>query len=286
MVTVYHFNRSQGFTSIPSQGGSTLGMKRKHFLRRRLSVDLYEEVRRRSRREILLRIRIEKKKREERERLRQQQQLNERLKSENSSSSTSNTNTSDSDDNNEHATNLRGSNTNNDDDLDVDVVEADEEDSYSGYSDISDSELESDSNIFLQPMNVKLRRSMLRACGVGRIDPSEKKECNKIRFSRDRSGCQCAGQCIPKFCECSRLGVKCHVDRASFPCGCVAEGCKNPEGRTEFDIARVRSHFEEKVIGSSACSWTTSGKADDFNTEDQPGEMTLTGDAIGSEENC
>lgn len=29
-VTVYYFSRRQGFTSVPSQGGSTLGMSSRH----------------------------------------------------------------------------------------------------------------------------------------------------------------------------------------------------------------------------------------------------------------
>lgn len=29
-VTVYYFNRRQGFTSVPTQGGSTLGMSPRH----------------------------------------------------------------------------------------------------------------------------------------------------------------------------------------------------------------------------------------------------------------
>lgn len=238
-VTVYHFNRSQGFTSIPSQGGSTLGMKRKHFLRRRLSVDLYEEVRRRSRRDILLKIKFEKRKQEEQLRLERQRQFNERLKIEGSSTSStvSNTNTSDSDDN-EQASNSQ---------------EADDDDeSYSEFSDISDSELESDSYIFLQPICVKVRRSLLRASGVGRIDPKERLECKRIRDSRANSGCRCVGQCIPEYCECSRLGVRCHVDRISFPCGCNSEGCRNPEGRSEFDKSGVRRHFEDRVVKSDS----------------------------------
>ena len=215
-VTIYHFNRSQGFISIPSQGGSTLGMKRRHFMQRKLSIDLYEEARRRSRREILLKIKFDQTKEE--------RNCEERLhcgSASSSSSSNSNLNFSDSD-----------------------------EESYSDYSDISDSELQIDSCIFLQPIGAKLRRSLLRASGVGRIDPKEKKECKTIRDSRERSGCKCVGHCIPEYCECTRLGVNCHVDRASYPCGCISSGCRNPLGRTEFDTARVRVHFEEKVINS------------------------------------
>lgn len=253
-VTVYHFNRSQGFTSIPTEGGSTLGMKRRHFLRRRLSVDLYEEVRRRSRRQILLKILSEKRKKEE-----QQKLDSSRLGP--GSSSSSQANTPDSDDNvgdqSNNGTQINAGQVDRKSDSKVIDVESicepnneEDEETFSDFSDISDSELESDSNIFLQPLGVKLRRSLLRASGVGRIDPVEKRDCNKIRDSRERSGCKCFGQCIPQYCECSRLGVRCHVDRASFPCGCNSTGCKNPEGRTEFDSSRVRKHFEEKLMES------------------------------------
>lgn len=222
-VTVYHFTRSQGFTSIPSQGGSTLGMKRRHFLRRKLSVDLFEEVRRRSRREILLKIRFDKERSSSRVRATRNEDCEQlhcnSISSSNSSASKSTSSSSDSDD-----------------------------ESYSDYSDISDSELEIDSYIFCQPIGVKLRRSLLRASGVCRIDPKEKKECKIIRESRDRSGCKCVNQCIPNLCECSLLGVNCHVDRVSFPCGCISGGCQNPQGRTEFDIKRVKGHLFETLF--------------------------------------
>lgn len=210
-VTIYHFTRSQGFTSIPEEGGATLGMKRRHFLRRKLSVDLYEEVRRRSRREILLKIRLDKRRKKK-----ERDQLHCNSIS-SSTSSASNTTTSSGSD----------------------------EDSVSDYSDISDADLESDSYIFLQRIGVKLRRSLLRASGVGRIDPKEKKECKAIRESRERCGCKCVNQCIPGLCECSLLGVKCHVDRGSFPCGCISAECRNPLGRTEFDTKRVKVHLFE-----------------------------------------
>lgn len=213
-VTVYFFTRSQGFSSIPSQGGATLGMKRRHFFSRRLTVDMFEEVRRKSRRAILLKIRLEK---DRRRREREQLHCNSISSS---TSSTSNATTSDSDD----------------------------ESSSSDYSDISDSELGSDSYIFVQPFSVKLRRSLLRASGVGRIDPKEKKECKSIRDSRERSGCKCENECIPGECECSLLGVNCHVDRISFPCSCVSSGCQNPQGRTEFDIKRVKGHLIDTLI--------------------------------------
>ena len=37
-VTVYYFSRRQGFTSVPSQGGSTLGMSNRHSCVRQFSL--------------------------------------------------------------------------------------------------------------------------------------------------------------------------------------------------------------------------------------------------------
>lgn len=39
-VTIYHFPRKQGFVSVPSNGGSTLGMARRHLWIEKLRVDL------------------------------------------------------------------------------------------------------------------------------------------------------------------------------------------------------------------------------------------------------
>lgn len=33
------------------------------------------------------------------------------------------------------------------------------------------------------------------------------------------------------------------MDHTSFPCGCCSEGCENPNGRVEFNQARVQTHF-------------------------------------------
>lgn len=224
-VTVYHFTRSQGFSSVPSytKGGSTLGMLQNHFLERKLSVDMFEEVKRRSRREILLKIRLHKTGRRR------------RPKVEDSDGTPSSSNSNSSSSTSSSSTDLRAS-------------DSSDEDSISDCSDISDSEIENDNLIFLQPMEVKVRRSLLRASGVNRIDPKEKKDCKRIRDSRERAGCKCVNQCIPNLCECSLLGINCHVDRVSFPCGCHPDGCKNPQGRTEFDNRIVKTHVLDTLL--------------------------------------
>lgn len=110
-------------------------------------------------------------------------------------------------------------------------------------SDVSDSELEADSCYFLQPVPIRQRRALLRASGVQKIESFEKEECRDIRSSREFCGCDCKIYCDPDTCSCSQAGIKCQVDRFSFPCGCSRDGCGNIAGRIEFNPLRVRTHF-------------------------------------------
>ncbi|XP_035779111.1 uncharacterized protein LOC118459638 isoform X2 [Anopheles albimanus] len=119
---------------------------------------------------------------------------------------------------------------------------SDEEPSESG------SEADSESYGFLQPVSARQRRALLKAAGVRRIDPSEKDECREIRTSREVCGCTCRGFCNPNTCACSLAGIKCQVDRPSFPCGCTHESCHNTAGRVEFNPNRVRSHFMHTIM--------------------------------------
>ncbi|ETN61624.1 hypothetical protein AND_006714 [Anopheles darlingi] len=119
---------------------------------------------------------------------------------------------------------------------------SDEEPSESG------SEADSESYGFLQPVSARQRRALLKAAGVRRIDPSEKDECREIRTSREVCGCTCRGFCNPNTCACSLAGIKCQVDRPSFPCGCTHDSCHNTAGRVEFNPNRVRSHFMHTIM--------------------------------------
>ena len=100
-----------------------------------------------------------------------------------------------------------------------------------------------DDYYFLQPVPTRQRRIMLRQAGVKKIDTVEKEECRDIRASREVCGCDCRVFCDPETCQCSLAGIKCQVDRLSFPCGCSKDGCKNASGRVEFNPIRVRTHF-------------------------------------------
>ncbi|XP_068204167.1 uncharacterized protein [Palaemon carinicauda] len=63
-VTVFYFPRSQGFTCVPSQGGSTLGMSRRHAYIRQFSLAEHAVEQRRAHREYLLRLRQQRSARE------------------------------------------------------------------------------------------------------------------------------------------------------------------------------------------------------------------------------
>ncbi|XP_058450458.1 uncharacterized protein LOC131429939 [Malaya genurostris] len=121
-------------------------------------------------------------------------------------------------------------------------TDSDDEPSESG------SEAESESYGFLQPVTTRQRRALLKAAGVRKIDSTEKDECRVIRTSREVCGCTCRGYCDPDTCACSQAGIKCQVDRPSFPCGCTQDGCANVVGRVEFNPARVRTHFIHTIM--------------------------------------
>lgn len=193
-VTVYYFPRSQGFTCVPSQGGSTLGMDLQHFDAKKFSLEGHQEEKKRAHKEIIIRQRKFAK-------------MYQKQKYQSASTSES------------------------------------EEASEDDLSEISDSELDIDSCYFLQPVPIRQRRALLRSAGVKRIESLEKEECRSIRSSREFCGCDCRVYCDPETCQCSLAGIKCQVDRLSFPCGCSRDGCGNSNGRVEFNPLRVRTHF-------------------------------------------
>ncbi|TPP63142.1 Cysteine/serine-rich nuclear protein 3 [Fasciola gigantica] len=98
---------------------------------------------------------------------------------------------------------------------------------------------------FLPLLSIKKRRILLRRSGIRTVDPTERIECQAIRLSRDICGCSCTdGVCLPDQCQCALNGIKCQMDRLSFPCPCTgASACENPQGRVEFNPIRVRTHY-------------------------------------------
>lgn len=191
-VTVYYFPRTQGFTCVPSQGGSTLGMGAHHSHSKKFSITEHALEQRRIHRQLLQQLRTDR-----------------------------------------QATTSNG----------IIHSSSDDSDSEEEPSDASESELDLDNYYFLQPVPTRQRRALLRAAGIRKIDSVEKDECRDIRTSREFCGCGCKGYCDPDTCSCSQAGIKCQVDRLSFPCGCSRDNCGNSSGRIEFNPVRVRTHF-------------------------------------------
>ncbi|XP_053704903.1 cysteine/serine-rich nuclear protein 2 isoform X2 [Synchiropus splendidus] len=204
-VTVFYFPRRQGFTSVPSQGGSSLGMARHHSSIRRYTLGEFAREQESSRRLTL------------RQHLRQEKLRARKMKLTRNGTVTC-----------EQAELLTVDDV-SDEDLDVDSVEVDD-------------------CFFLQPLPTKRRRALLRASGIARIDAREKTELRAIRLSREECGCDCRLYCDPRRCGCSQAGIKCQVDRMSFPCGCSRDGCGNAAGRIEFNPLRVRTHYLHTIM--------------------------------------
>ncbi|CDQ59981.1 unnamed protein product [Oncorhynchus mykiss] len=205
VVTVYYFPRRQGFTSVPSQGGSSLGMARHHCSIRRYTLGEFVREQETSHRHAL------------RQHLRQEKLNARKIKlTRNGTVQCA-------------QADLLTLEDVSDDDLDVEGVEVDD-------------------CFFLQPLPTKRRRALLRASGIARIDAREKAELRTIRLSREECGCDCRFYCDPRHCGCSQAGIKCQVDRMSFPCGCSREGCGNSAGRIEFNPLRVRTHYMHTIM--------------------------------------
>ncbi|XP_037344527.2 cysteine/serine-rich nuclear protein 3 isoform X1 [Pungitius pungitius] len=204
-VTVYYFSRRQGFTSVPSQGGSTLGMSNRHSWIRQYTLGEFAVEQERIHRDML------------RDHLKEEKLNSIKLKLTKNGTVES-----------EEANALTADDI-SDDDIDLDNTEVDE-------------------YFFLQPLTTKKRRALLRSSGVKKIDVEEKHELRAIRMSREDCGCDCRVFCDPETCACSIAGIKCQVDRMSFPCGCTKEGCTNSTGRVEFNPIRVRTHFLHTIM--------------------------------------
>ncbi|XP_024239420.1 cysteine/serine-rich nuclear protein 2 [Oncorhynchus tshawytscha] len=205
VVTVYYFPRRQGFTSVPSQGGSSLGMARHHCSIRRYTLGEFVREQETSHRHAL------------RQHLRQEKLNARKIKlTRNGTVQCA-------------QADLLTLEDVSDDDLDVEGVEVDD-------------------CFFLQPLPTKRRRALLRASGIARIDAREKAELRTIRLSREECGCDCRFYCDPRHCGCSQAGIKCQVDRMSFPCGCSRDGCGNSAGRIEFNPLRVRTHYMHTIM--------------------------------------
>ncbi|KAF8569808.1 hypothetical protein P879_06477 [Paragonimus westermani] len=114
----------------------------------------------------------------------------------------------------------------------------------------------------LLPIHASARIRMLKESGVTRLDESERAVCLSVRATRSRIGCDCGPRhpCTPGRCSCIEDGVQCQVDKAAFPCSCLATSCHNPNGRTEFSHEQVRAYVHNVLqrVNGEYCSTATS----------------------------
>ncbi|KAM4602129.1 cysteine/serine-rich nuclear protein 3-like [Polymixia lowei] len=209
-VTVYYFNRRQGFTSVPTQGGSTLGMSLRHSWVKSFTLREFAVEQERSHR-IMLRDHLKEEK------------LNAiKLKmTRNGTVSSAEADALTLDDISE-------------DDLDLDNAEVDE---YFFLQPLTTRRRRA----LLRASGVRRidveEKHDLRALRVSR------EECGcPCRGVCDPDTCACSLAGI----KCQVNGAV--VDRMSFPCGCTNEGCSNTTGRLEFNPVRVRTHFLHTIM--------------------------------------
>nr|XP_033471382.1 cysteine/serine-rich nuclear protein 3-like isoform X2 [Epinephelus lanceolatus] len=208
-VTVYYFNRRQGFTSVPTQGGSTLGMSPRHSGVKRFTLREFALEQKRSHRNML------------REHLKEEKLNAVKLKLTKNGTVSS-----------VEADNLTLDDI-SEDDLDVDNTEVDD---YFFLQPLT-----------TRRRRVLLRASGVRRIEVEekhelRALRMSREECGcRCRGICDPETCACSLAGI----KCQVNGT---VDRMSFPCGCTKEGCSNNTGRLEFNPVRVRTHFLHTIM--------------------------------------
>ncbi|KAM4711061.1 LOW QUALITY PROTEIN: uncharacterized protein FYW61_021640 [Anableps anableps] len=209
-VTVYYFSRRQGFTSVPTQGGSTLGMSPRHSGVKRFTLREFAMEQKRSHRNML------------RDHLKEEKLNAIKLKlTKNGTVSSMEADTLTLDDISE-------------DDLDVDNTEVDD---YFFLQPLT-----------TRRRRALLRASGVRRIDVEekhelRALRMSREECGcRCRGICDPENCACSLAGI----KCQVNGNV--VDRMSFPCGCTKDGCGNNAGRLEFNPVRVRTHFLHTIM--------------------------------------
>ncbi|XP_041822374.1 cysteine/serine-rich nuclear protein 3-like [Chelmon rostratus] len=209
-VTVYYFNRRQGFTSVPTQGGSTLGMSPRHSGVKRFTLREFAMEQKQSHWNML------------RDHLKEEKLNAIKLKlTKNGTASSTEADTLTIDDISE-------------DDLDVDNTEVDD---YFFLQPLT-----------TRRRRALLRSSGVRRIDVEekhelRALRMSREECGcRCRGICDPETCACSLAGI----KCQVNGTV--VDRMSFPCGCTKEGCSNTTGRLEFNPVRVRTHFLHTIM--------------------------------------
>ncbi|KAL1021929.1 hypothetical protein UPYG_G00020050 [Umbra pygmaea] len=209
-VTVYYFRRRQGFTSVPTQGGSTLGMSTRHSWVQHYTLGEFAVEQERSHRDML------------RDHLKEEKLNSIKLKlTKNGTVESDKADSLTVDDISEG-------------DIDLDNTEVDE---YFFLQPLTTRRRRA----LLRASGVRRidveEKHELRAIRVSR------EECGcdcRGRCHPETCACSLAG------IKCQVNGAV--VDRMSFPCGCSKGGCSNSMGRIEFNPIRVRTHFLHTIM--------------------------------------
>lgn len=201
-VNVFFFPRCQGFTSVPSRGGCTLGMQQRHSVLRTYTLAEFAVEQRLLRREKLL------------NRLREEKLEALKMMVSNSASGV------------QTATPQPSSNARSSPQLTKNGTQESAEAEQLTVDDIPEHDIDIsganlDEGSFLQPYTPKRRYALLKAAGVKKIDKEEKKQLHELRISRENCGCDCQGFCDPETCGCSLAGIKCQVRAAGMLLGCT-----------------------------------------------------------------
>lgn len=108
----------------------------------------------------------------------------------------------------------------------------------------------------MQKLTIDQRRTLLEeSCGSVELDKVDEEddtcrspEIEVIRNDRKQVGCHCIGACNPATCECALSEIECQVERAGWPCGCTKQRCKNPEGRRQYQQAKIKKETRIKIM--------------------------------------
>lgn len=88
------------------------------------------------------------------------------------------------------------------------------------------------------------------------IDKKESEEINLIRESRLVCGCICSKMNMicgenGDMCSCFANGINCQIDRIKFPCSCNLKRCKNLYGMKRFNPKGVFDHYKKILHGKN-----------------------------------
>ena len=88
------------------------------------------------------------------------------------------------------------------------------------------------------------------------IDQNESEDINLIRKSRLLCGCMCSKMNMVcgengDLCSCFANGINCQIDRLKFPCSCNLKKCKNLFGMKRFNPKSVLDHYKKVLHGEN-----------------------------------